>query len=138
MVSDEPKRSPSEQRQSDPVETGQTLRFKHKKRSDLHFKNTHIRQFKKKTQSPILISVPAISLEEEELPEKQENHQKEKTEIVAKEERKTEGDELKKDDSGVSCSNSVFPCMDKLREELSCAICLEICFEPSTTSCGHR
>ncbi|KAI3960436.1 hypothetical protein MKW92_036013 [Papaver armeniacum] len=29
------------------------------------------------------------------------------------------------------------PCMDKLREELSCAICLEICFEPSTTPCGH-
>ncbi|GJM87618.1 hypothetical protein PR202_ga03590 [Eleusine coracana subsp. coracana] len=30
------------------------------------------------------------------------------------------------------------PCMDRLREELSCAICLEICFEPSTTPCGHR
>ncbi|CAN6338118.1 unnamed protein product [Urochloa humidicola] len=29
------------------------------------------------------------------------------------------------------------PCMDRLREELSCAICLEICFEPSTTPCGH-
>ncbi|KAI3860072.1 hypothetical protein MKW92_041921, partial [Papaver armeniacum] len=29
------------------------------------------------------------------------------------------------------------PCMDKLREELSCAICWEICFEPSTTPCGH-
>ncbi|KAI3922699.1 hypothetical protein MKW98_006830 [Papaver atlanticum] len=29
------------------------------------------------------------------------------------------------------------PCMDKLREELSCAICLEICFEPSTTPCGQ-
>ncbi|KAG8661918.1 hypothetical protein MANES_01G049405v8 [Manihot esculenta] len=169
MVSDEPKRSPSEQRQSDPVETGQNVeglfsprfkslaamagwdeesiliaslivedtpdrQFKHKKRSDLHFKTPPSAS----SRSPILISVPAISLEEEELPEKQENHQKEKTEIVAKEERKTEGDELKKDDSGVSCSNSVFPCMDKLREELSCAICLEICFEPSTTSCGHR
>uniref|UniRef100_A0A0E0ML76 RING-type E3 ubiquitin transferase n=1 Tax=Oryza punctata TaxID=4537 RepID=A0A0E0ML76_ORYPU len=32
---------------------------------------------------------------------------------------------------------SELPCMDRLREELSCAICLEICFEPSTTPCGH-
>eukprot|EP00249_Psilotum_nudum_P036677 c8343_g2_i1 orf=120-1232(+) len=28
-------------------------------------------------------------------------------------------------------------CLEKLREELSCAVCLDICFEPSTTSCGH-
>ncbi|CAM6118433.1 unnamed protein product [Calypogeia fissa] len=28
-------------------------------------------------------------------------------------------------------------CMDQLREELSCAVCLDICFEPSTISCGH-
>ncbi|XP_016498208.1 uncharacterized protein LOC107816971 [Nicotiana tabacum] len=34
-------------------------------------------------------------------------------------------------------SSSAFPCIDRLREELSCAICLEICFEPSTTPCGH-
>ncbi|KAL3346982.1 hypothetical protein AABB24_025423 [Solanum stoloniferum] len=39
----------------------------------------------------------------------------------------------------VSSSSSVaaFPSIDRLREELSCAICLEICFEPSTTPCGH-
>ncbi|KAJ0266058.1 hypothetical protein HA466_0001200 [Hirschfeldia incana] len=30
----------------------------------------------------------------------------------------------------------VLPCIDKLRDELSCAIYLEI-FEPSTTTCGH-
>ncbi|KAL2635607.1 hypothetical protein R1flu_007086 [Riccia fluitans] len=29
------------------------------------------------------------------------------------------------------------PHLDQLREELSCAVCLEICFEPSTISCGH-
>ncbi|KAL3683726.1 hypothetical protein R1sor_001748 [Riccia sorocarpa] len=29
------------------------------------------------------------------------------------------------------------PNLDQLREELSCAVCLEICFEPSTISCGH-
>ncbi|ONK57595.1 uncharacterized protein A4U43_C09F2100 [Asparagus officinalis] len=34
-------------------------------------------------------------------------------------------------------NNKGLPCMDRLREELSCAICLEICFEPSTTPCGH-
>ncbi|XP_009628539.1 uncharacterized protein [Nicotiana tomentosiformis] len=39
--------------------------------------------------------------------------------------------------SFVSSSSSASLCMDRLREELSCAICLEICYEPSTTSCGH-
>eukprot|EP00249_Psilotum_nudum_P000476 c12208_g1_i1 orf=422-1846(+) len=28
-------------------------------------------------------------------------------------------------------------CLDQLRDELSCAVCLDICVEPSTTSCGH-
>ncbi|KAH9301276.1 hypothetical protein KI387_012859 [Taxus chinensis] len=28
-------------------------------------------------------------------------------------------------------------CWQQLSEELSCAVCLDICFEPSTTSCGH-
>nr|GLL26674.1 E3 ubiquitin-protein ligase RNF169-like [Ipomoea trifida] len=37
-----------------------------------------------------------------------------------------------------SSDHPPIPCsIDKLREELSCAICLEICFEPSTTPCGH-
>ncbi|WMV17627.1 hypothetical protein MTR67_011012 [Solanum verrucosum] len=36
-----------------------------------------------------------------------------------------------------SSSSAAFPSIDRLREELSCAICLEICFEPSTTPCGH-
>ncbi|GBG91071.1 hypothetical protein CBR_g51805 [Chara braunii] len=29
------------------------------------------------------------------------------------------------------------PCLEQLRQELSCAVCLEICVEPSTTTCGH-
>lgn len=79
-------------------------------------------------------------------------------------------DKLPVHGTAVSCLKSAtLPCMDRLREELSCAvrsllivptcrcrlligyefflsliwvptwqICLEICFEPSTTSCGHR
>ncbi|KAK4712664.1 hypothetical protein R3W88_007177 [Solanum pinnatisectum] len=39
--------------------------------------------------------------------------------------------------SSSSSSAAAFPSIDRLREELSCAICLEICFEPSTTPCGH-
>ncbi|XP_059294270.1 putative E3 ubiquitin-protein ligase RING1a [Lycium ferocissimum] len=46
-----------------------------------------------------------------------------------------EGSEAQK--CSVSSSSSAFPSIDRLREELSCAICLEICFEPSTTPCGH-
>ncbi|KAK8933575.1 hypothetical protein KSP39_PZI015656 [Platanthera zijinensis] len=48
--------------------------------------------------------------------------------------------EEKEGDEGVSgerdCGKSI-PCMDLLRDELSCAVCLEICYEPSTTTCGH-
>ncbi|KAK7318800.1 hypothetical protein RJT34_03507 [Clitoria ternatea] len=50
------------------------------------------------------------------------------------------GNELTKQNPAVTTSSgsgSALPCIDKLREELSCAICLEICFEPSTTPCGH-
>ncbi|XP_060174686.1 putative E3 ubiquitin-protein ligase RING1a isoform X2 [Lycium barbarum] len=43
----------------------------------------------------------------------------------------------KGDEKGVEASEERIPCMDRIREELSCPICLEICFEPSTTSCGH-
>ncbi|CAH9076946.1 unnamed protein product [Cuscuta epithymum] len=39
--------------------------------------------------------------------------------------------------SSLTEASAAIPCMEKLREELSCAICLEICYEPSTTPCGH-
>lgn len=40
-----------------------------------------------------------------------------------KEEKREVGEkELKEKNSGVSCSNLALPCMDKLREELSCAV----------------
>ncbi|GKB68633.1 glycosyltransferase family 92 protein [Tanacetum coccineum] len=34
--------------------------------------------------------------------------------------------------------SGVILCIDRLREELSCAMYLEMCFELSTTSCGHN
>lgn len=57
--------------------------------------------------------------------------------IVETEQKKTDKDESDAQRSTDSSSSSTIPCMDRLREELSCAICLEICFEPSTTPCGH-
>ncbi|XP_068667136.1 uncharacterized protein [Aristolochia californica] len=53
---------------------------------------------------------------------------------------KTKSAEEKRDsklEEACSSATSSLPCIDRLREELSCAICLEICFEPSTTPCGH-
>lgn len=39
-----------------------------------------------------------------------------------KEEKRVRGDKSAEQNTSVSCSNSVLPCMDKLREELSCAV----------------
>ncbi|MCD7453138.1 hypothetical protein HAX54_019881 [Datura stramonium] len=50
---------------------------------------------------------------------------------------KKEAEASEEPECPVSSSSSAFPSIDRLREELSCAICLEICFEPSTTPCGH-
>ncbi|XP_062204181.1 uncharacterized protein LOC133906329 [Phragmites australis] len=47
------------------------------------------------------------------------------------------GNEGASGSGGEAAAAGNLPCMDQLREELSCAICLEICFEPSTTPCGH-
>ncbi|KAG9446296.1 hypothetical protein H6P81_012424 [Aristolochia fimbriata] len=41
------------------------------------------------------------------------------------------------EEEACSSATASLPCIDRLREELSCAICLEICFEPSSTPCGH-
>ncbi|KAH0896977.1 hypothetical protein HID58_046545 [Brassica napus] len=58
------------------------------------------------------------------------------TKSETKEEKRAEKDEkiLPEEKNTTSVA---LPCIDKLRDELSCAICLEICYEPSTTTCGH-
>ncbi|WCJ21259.1 zinc finger (C3HC4-type RING finger) family protein [Euphorbia peplus] len=100
-----------------------------KKRSCLNLKSPPSNPSIRKRRNQIKISVPFINLDEEK-PETQQHEENEKAK------KETEAiEECQKQDS---CSKSVPPpCMDKLKEELSCAICLEICFEPSTTSCGH-
>ncbi|CAN0924543.1 E3 ubiquitin-protein ligase RNF168, partial [Linum grandiflorum] len=95
-------------------------------------------------RNPISIHVPILNLDDDDepppIPEVNAKKKKDEGKVVVNDEEEVE--EKKVDKDGVteesSCSNAaVLPCLDKLREELSCAICLEICFEPSTTSCGH-
>ncbi|PQP97116.1 glycosyltransferase family 92 protein [Prunus yedoensis var. nudiflora] len=115
---------------------------KYKKRSDLHFKtpptNSSRRKRRAQRRSPISMSVSVLNLDDDEETKKDESG-KEKVEpqIIVNKEKET-GDDKMAESSGVSCPpSSNLPCLDKLRDELSCAICLEICFEPSTTPCGH-
>ncbi|KAI3707120.1 hypothetical protein L6452_25348 [Arctium lappa] len=77
-------------------------------------------------KSPVSKPVAVLDLDEEEgSREEEKKESKIDANVNAKKEHKSNE------------SSSLIPCIDRLREELSCAICLEICFEPSTTSCGH-
>ncbi|XP_058763474.1 uncharacterized protein LOC131636901 [Vicia villosa] len=78
-----------------------------------------------------------LDLDEDETPKKDSGKKKREKKNCVGEESKVGEKELTKKGSDVNSNSSGLPCMDKLREELSCAICLEICFEPSTTPCGH-
>ena len=51
-----------------------------------------------------------------------ESEKKKEPRIAVDDENKLGGDKLAKDNPDASCSNSALPCMDKLREELSCAV----------------
>ncbi|XP_077210512.1 uncharacterized protein LOC143845994 isoform X2 [Tasmannia lanceolata] len=83
--------------------------------------------------TPASIPSRVIDLDDEETVKEEGAMEKKKaTEIVEIKEKKPEDTE-----GIISCSLPALPCIDRLREELSCAICLEICFEPSTTPCGH-
>ncbi|KAK8534099.1 hypothetical protein V6N12_047496 [Hibiscus sabdariffa] len=107
---------------------------KHKKRSGLIFNtppcSTSRRKRRVRRRSIVSTPIAPLNLEEEE---EQQQISKQENEKESMEE-KTGGEDEKK-----AKLNEAAPlhCMDKLREELSCAICLEICYEPSTTPCGH-
>ncbi|KAL3624306.1 hypothetical protein CASFOL_033122 [Castilleja foliolosa] len=116
---------------------------KHKKRSDLHsFKtppSNSRRKRRAQRRSPSSIPIAVLDLDEDEPKSKQESEKIDKKADTTEEvvQKNIESDEGKSKGSDVSISSPAIPCLDKLREELSCAICLEICYEPSTTPCGH-
>lgn len=113
---------------------------KHKKSFVLHSKtppNNSSRKRRAQRSPQKSIPITILDLDEEETPRK-DSGRKKKGKKVNEGSKVEEGvNEVTEKHPGVSSSSSAFPCIDKLREELSCAICLEICFEPSTTSCGH-
>ncbi|XP_047148687.1 putative E3 ubiquitin-protein ligase RING1a isoform X1 [Vigna umbellata] len=116
---------------------------KHKKRSLLNSSSpstnsSRIRRTWRTSQQPIPV---ILDLDAEETPKKESGRKKKEERAgVNNEGRKGgggDGNESKEKNPGAPSSSSALPCIDKLRDELSCAICLEICFEPSTTPCGH-
>uniref|UniRef100_A0A2N9F7S0 RING-type E3 ubiquitin transferase n=1 Tax=Fagus sylvatica TaxID=28930 RepID=A0A2N9F7S0_FAGSY len=122
------------------VEDTPERELKNKKRSDLLFKTPPTNSRRKRRnqrKSPISIAVSVLDLDEDETTRKESELKNSEMKTVANDEKKKEANESPEQNSRASCSSSGLPCMDKLREELSCAICLEICFEPSTTPCGH-
>ncbi|KAK6280447.1 hypothetical protein POUND7_020714 [Theobroma cacao] len=123
------------------VEDTPDRQSKHKKRSDLVFKTppstTSRRKRRAQRRSPVSTPIAPLNLDEEGTSKQESGKQSMEQRINVNEEKKSEVNEPTQQAPGVSCSNPAPQCMDKLRDELSCAICLEICVEPSTTPCGH-
>lgn len=112
---------------------------KHKRRASQQFKTPPTNSRRKRRaqrQNPSPIPVGIINLDDSDNVGEADGNEKKFLVAIANEEKKG-GEGSLSTDVGVSSSNSTLPCMDRLREELSCAICLEICFKPSTTTCGH-
>ncbi|KAJ3701700.1 hypothetical protein LUZ61_005405 [Rhynchospora tenuis] len=117
------------------VEDTPVRESRHKKRVNPNFKTppSSSTSRKRRSRKRASDSIPVLDLSlDDDDNEKNDKKKKEQEKEVPKEEKKA-GDE----NSSEKSLPSKLPCMDRLREELSCAICLEICYEPSTTPCGH-
>ncbi|KZV17163.1 hypothetical protein F511_29470 [Dorcoceras hygrometricum] len=117
---------------------------KQRRRSDLrHLKTPPTNSRRKRNahrNSQVSIPVTVLDLEDEDdSTSNQQGCVRENIEVntIPKVEKNREPIKEDAKDSAVSSSSPVIHCLDQLREELSCAICLEICYEPSTTPCGH-
>lgn len=113
---------------------------KHRKHFDFNIKTppASSRRKRRAQRSPHPIPATVLDLEQDETPGKDIAKKKKENRTSANEvEENKLTQQTSSSSSSSSPSGSALPCIDKLREELSCAICLEICFEPSTTPCGH-
>uniref|UniRef100_A0A0A8XN58 RING-type E3 ubiquitin transferase n=1 Tax=Arundo donax TaxID=35708 RepID=A0A0A8XN58_ARUDO len=97
---------------------------------------SNTRKRRSRRQSPGRIPPVVLALDDDDKPDNTADGKKdvkeeeeEKVVVVVEKEASGSGDD--------AAAAGKLPCMDRLREELSCAICLEVCFEPSTTPCGH-
>ncbi|XP_020107280.1 LON peptidase N-terminal domain and RING finger protein 3-like [Ananas comosus] len=123
------------------VEDTPVRESRHKRRSNPHLKSppstSSNRKRRSRRRSTNLVPPVVLSLDDDELSDKKDSGdaRKEMGTIAAEEKKKKPP--LAEGASPEKLSSNALPCMDRLREELSCAICLEICFEPSTTPCGH-
>ncbi|XP_042383917.1 LON peptidase N-terminal domain and RING finger protein 3-like [Zingiber officinale] len=112
----------------------ESRQHKHKKRLKSPASTTSsTRKRRARRQSGVPIPPVVLCLDDEEedgVENKKIDKEAEKAVVGTAKEDEKEGALLEEPNKGL-------PCMDRLREELSCAICLEICFEPSTTPCGH-
>ncbi|RCV18399.1 hypothetical protein SETIT_3G298300v2 [Setaria italica] len=96
------------------------------------------RKRRSRRQSPGKIPPVVLALDDDDKPDAASDGKSELKDTKEEEEKDVLVGEKEASGSGEkAAATGNLPCMDQLREELSCAICLEICFEPSTTPCGH-